>query len=109
MPDREPRRIRVSPTSELATLLADAKAGGGTILVDTGETVYPLTVREPASLPTIEEEEQAAAGMMESGYDPGTVRDALRASAGALAGVNIEQLLSDVYSEREQHSSGRPA
>lgn len=44
-----------------------------------------------------------------AGYDPDKVREGLRKAAGALAGVDREELLRDIYAEREQDSKGRPA
>ncbi len=42
-------------------------------------------------------------------YSPERARRALRASAGALVGVDLEKLLDDIRAEREQGSIGRPA
>lgn len=41
-------------------------------------------------------------------YDPVRAHKALRASAGALAHVNRQELLADLRAQREQASSGRP-
>ena len=41
-------------------------------------------------------------------YDPEKVRQALPQSAGALAGIDRESLLSDTHAAREQNSPGRP-
>ena len=40
-------------------------------------------------------------------YNPARVKAALKQSAGALQGVNREELLSDLAEQREQKSSGR--
>ncbi len=40
-------------------------------------------------------------------YDPQRVKAALKQSAGALQGVNREELLVDLASQRSQESSGR--
>ncbi len=40
-------------------------------------------------------------------YDPQQVKAALKQSAGALQGVNREELLSDLSEQREQKSTGR--
>jgi len=40
-------------------------------------------------------------------YDPQRVKAALKHSAGALQGVNKEELLRDVASQRSQESTGR--
>jgi hypothetical protein len=42
-------------------------------------------------------------------YDPEAVRLALKESAGALQGVDRNQLLKDIYEQREQDSKGRSA
>ena len=42
-------------------------------------------------------------------YDPEKVREALRKSAGALKGVDIDALKQDIRDQREQDSKGRPA
>lgn len=41
-------------------------------------------------------------------YDPKRVRAALKTSAGALQGVDREELLSDLAVQRGQESTGRP-
>lgn len=43
-----------------------------------------------------------------AGYDPRRVREALRRSAGALAGVDRDALLADIHAAREQASDNRP-
>jgi hypothetical protein len=42
-------------------------------------------------------------------YDPEKVKQGLKRSAGALAGVDHEALKKDIRSQREQDSRGRPA
>ncbi|NJN82941.1 MAG: hypothetical protein HC802_12125 [Caldilineaceae bacterium] len=44
-----------------------------------------------------------------AGYDPVKVRSALKESAGALRGVDAEQLMADIHLARQQDSEGRPA
>ena len=41
-------------------------------------------------------------------YDPDRARAALKASAGALRGIDIEQLKADLAAQRQQDSPGRP-
>lgn len=41
-------------------------------------------------------------------YEPEVVRRGLRTSAGALAGVDREDLLADIHAARQQASHGRP-
>lgn len=118
MPEKEPKKITVSSNSELATILADAEATGEPVLVDTGDTIYPLYIgaiskpgrktQRDKPLLAPEQKEQAAEKTWDS-YDPVKVREALRRSAGALAGVDHEALLADIYNQREQDTPGRPA
>jgi hypothetical protein len=42
-------------------------------------------------------------------YDPEKVRQGLKRSAGALAGVDREALKKDIRSQRQQDSRSRPA
>lgn len=44
-----------------------------------------------------------------AGYDPQRVAEALKASAGALRGVDVDELLADLKEQRIQDSNGRPA
>jgi hypothetical protein len=44
-----------------------------------------------------------------AGYDPQRARTALKKSAGALSGIDHEQLIADIHAAREQDSDGRPA
>ncbi|HEU0022292.1 MAG TPA: hypothetical protein VFR55_11560 [Dehalococcoidia bacterium] len=42
-------------------------------------------------------------------YDPRKVRQGLKNSAGALAGVDRDALIRDIHLQRQQDSHGRPA
>jgi hypothetical protein len=42
-------------------------------------------------------------------YDPQRVRQGLRRSVGALAGVDRDALQKDIHRQRQQDSQGRPA
>ena len=42
-------------------------------------------------------------------YDPSRVREGLKRSAGALAGVDRDALIKDIHLQRQQDSQGRPA
>jgi|SRR5918999_4381567 hypothetical protein len=42
-------------------------------------------------------------------YDPQRVRQGLKSSAGALAGVDRDALQKDIHRQRQQDSQGRPA
>ncbi len=89
----ETKRIRIEPESELARLLGEAD--NMPLLLEKDGELYRLTK---------EKEETNWAG-----YNPDQVRAALRKSAGALRGVDRDQLLTDISLAREQNSAGRPA
>lgn len=86
-------RIQVAPESELAHLLDEV--GELPVLLEKDGKLYRLT-EEP--------QEDIWAG-----YNPEKTRAALRKSAGALRGVDREELLADIHRGREQDSRGRPA
>lgn len=83
----------MNPDSETARLLREA-ASAVPIRVDTGEAVY-----------------RVAADETRKPYDPERMVKAIDASAGILkrAGVDAEQLEKDIYADRTQNSTGRPA
>ena len=47
-------------------------------------------------------------GEIFAGYDPKRAREALRKSAGVLAGVDHRALIADIHAARGQASRGRP-
>ena len=87
----ETKRIRIDPDSELARLLDEA-----------GDT--PVVLEKDGELYRLVKEAEIGAG-----YDPQRTRAALRKSAGALRGVDREELLNDIHQARHQDSTGRPA
>jgi hypothetical protein len=89
----EPHRVRIDPDSELARLLDEV--GETLVLLEKDGKLYRLS-------------EETAADLW-AGYDPQKTKAALRKSAGALRGVDREQLLADLHLGREQDSHGRPA
>jgi hypothetical protein len=89
----ELNRIHVAPDSELARFLD--RMGAMPVLLEKGGKLYRLTE---------ETQEDVWAS-----YDPKKTRAALRKSAGALRGVDREELLADIHLSREQDSHGRPA
>ncbi len=91
----EPKRIKVGAGSELARLLDQA-------------TVAPLILDKDGELYRVNRMEKEREDIW-AGYDPVKVREALKKSAGALAGVDRKQLLADIHAQRAQDSKGRPA
>jgi hypothetical protein len=90
----QPKRIKVEPGSELARLLEEANEAP--LLLEKDGVLYQVT---PSGREAIWAD-----------YDPERVRAGLRESAGALSGVDTEQLLADIHASREQRRSGnRPA
>ncbi|MGI8553031.1 MAG: hypothetical protein ACR2PL_19935 [Dehalococcoidia bacterium] len=85
--------IAVRPDTEIAQLLDAAAAAP--ILLEKDGILYQLR--------TVEADDPWAA------YDPERVRAALRASAGALKGIDREELWTDLKAQRAQDSHGRPA
>lgn len=108
MPEKGPKRIRISPDSAFATMLAAAQATGESVLVDTGKAMYPLKIQRSQRPPTLPSERRPKEDIW-ANYDPARVLDALGQSAGALKGVDGEALLKDIYEQREQDTPGRPA
>lgn len=92
------KTVTVRPDSELGRTLKAAQTSGEPVVVDTGEQRFTLIVAlaEPA--------QDAFAD-----YDPQAAMAGIRALDDALAGVDREQLLDDLYAQRAQDSHGRPA
>jgi hypothetical protein len=86
---REPILIHVEPTSELAEAL-----GEGVVLLESKGVVY---VAEPAS----GSHRQSDPHDLLAKYDPERARVALRASAGALRGVDVEKLKKELREQRD--------
>ena len=93
-----PKTVKVLPDSELGLTLKAAQASGEPVIVDTGENSYTIVVALTEPAPDIF-----------ANYDPEAAIAGLRAARGALAGVDVDQLLRDLHAQREQDSSGRPA
>jgi hypothetical protein len=86
------RTVVVAPDSEVGKLLEQADRA-------------PLVIeRNGARYRVMREKDDPFAG-----YDPERALEALRRSAGALAGVDVEALKADLREQREQDSQGRPA
>jgi len=56
---------------------------------------------EPEKTPTPED--------IWANYDPQRVKQGLKKSAGALQGVDRDELIKDIHMQRQQDSAGRPA
>ncbi len=87
----------VNPDSDLARLLN--QVDGQPVILDNAGVRFRV-VRET--------DEVEAPDDPWANYDPEKVITAIHTSAGALKGVDIEQLLKDIYEERGQNSIGRP-
>jgi len=90
---REPRKIQVTPGSELARLLEEA-AFAPVILERDGERYRLNREEEPGE-------------DLWAGYDPARVRQALAETAGSWADIDTETLIADIYRARGEGS--RPA
>lgn len=90
----QPQEYKVAPDGETARLLKEAAAADKPVRVDTGDVVYLVH-----------------ASATKKPYDRERMIRAIYATAGALkrAGVDGEQLERDVYADRTQNSTGRPA
>jgi hypothetical protein len=88
---------KVDPESELGHRLREASQQP--VILET-EGVRFRVIRETDEIPTTDDPW--------ANYDPEKAIAAIHASAGALDGVNVEQLLKDIYDERGQDSTGRP-
>jgi hypothetical protein len=85
---KEPLTITIEPDSDLARALADAEAA---VILESDGVRY-----------TVSRENVFAR------YDAPAVLRGLRQSRGALAGVNVEELLTDLDEQRSQDPSRRP-
>ncbi len=90
------KTIMVSAASELALTLKAAQASGSPVVIDTGEGRYTLIV----ALTEMPREIFAR-------YDAQAAIAGLQALDEALAGVDREQLLRDLRTQRAQNSAGR--
>ena len=92
------KTVKILPDSELSLTLKAAQSSGEPVVVDTGDGVYTLLVLQT----------DPAADVF-ANYDPEAAIAGLRALDDALAGVDRDQLLRDLYEQRVQDSRGRPA
>ncbi len=82
-------RVYVAPDSEIADLLD--KVGNTSILLEKNGELYRLTKEDD----------------IWADYDPKLTRLALQKTAGALEGVDREELLNDIHLARQQASQCR--
>ena len=87
----EPKRIHINPETAIADLLRAADRAP--VVLENDGLLYRLTQAEPEDI--------------WASYDPARARRALARSAGALIGVDRDELLADIYAQREQDSHGR--
>jgi hypothetical protein len=97
----------ISEMPELLRLAEEVlRTQQGQVLVKDGEELVTVSPRKRVGkqIPVLADPPNIWAS-----YDPKKVRQALRRSAGLLAGVDVEQLLHELSEQREQDSEGRPA
>lgn len=75
-------------------------------MADRGERVL---VEKEGLLFWLEREKDPKPQDIWANYDPQRVKQGLKSSAGALAGVDRDALIKDIHLQRQQDSHGRPA
>ena len=88
--------------SQLATLVRSAAETGEPLYIHADGEVFAASINKPMIGLQHEREDPW------KDYDPEKVREALRASRGALAGVDTDQLMKDIMAAREQDPLTRP-
>jgi len=89
------RRVSIDRDSELGKALEAARRTGDPVELEVGGTHYGVAPRDPnADDPW-------------AGYDPASIRAALRKVAGSWADLDAERLIAEVYRGRDEGS--RPA
>ena len=105
--------VDVNTIPELAALTEKMQRDHTTVLLTRdGETIATLN---PVPIPAQASDEPARRVPrladpkdIWKDYDPVKVLDGMRKAQGAFAGVDIKQLIEDIYAQRGQDSSGRP-
>ena len=96
------RQVRRIPFDEFA---ADLER----VLNELGSVDETILVEKSGKTFRVELELQHSPGSdIWKNYDPERAREALRRSAGALAGVDVKKLKDDIRAARGQDSIGRP-
>ena len=93
----QPYKVNVNPESELAEIIETAEAQRRPIILEKKGVTYDVVRRADEDI--------------WAGYDPERALQAIEKSAGILkrAGVDAAQLEKDIYEDRTQNSTGRPA
>lgn len=96
--------IDISNMPDLVRIVEDLKTSRQPrILQQDGQPVATLTPTHPLG----KRESYPQKRNIWTHYNPQRVRAALQISAGALQGINREELLSELAAQRSQQSSGR--
>lgn len=99
------KTVRVKPGSQLDRLLAET--GDHPMELERGGARFRITrVSNDVDTPRLRLTDEHD---IWAGYDPAKILRGVHTSAGALQGVDTEQLKRDLAEERTQDSSGRPA
>lgn len=86
----EPKRIRVTPGSELAEIIKEASRG-------------PVVLESNGERYRLDRMEREKDDLWE-GYDPEKVREAIKKYAGSIKDVDPDEWIADVYRAREEGS-----
>jgi hypothetical protein len=116
---KELKHIDVSHTPELLRLAEEVRRTRQPHILrrdrEDMAVVFPLTARTAAGREQVTETQiWADAGITDpaniwADYDAAKVQAGLQQARGALAGVDRDELLGDVYEAREQDTNARPA
>jgi hypothetical protein len=88
--------------SQLATLVRSAAESGEPLYIHADGEVFKVSI----DMPLIDLKDEREDPWKD--YDPEKVREALRESRGALAGVDTDQLMKDIMDARGQDPLTRP-
>jgi hypothetical protein len=104
-----PRVIQIEPGSEVERLLREAVDEHADLA--TNDARYRVVRVDVAASVDADMTDVTLADERDiwADYDPARAQAGLRHSAGALRGVDREQLLADLAEQRGQDSRGRPA
>src|SRR5437867_1245804 len=100
---KEAKTIRVTPDSELASLIRDAIAAGVIVVVDTGEAAYPLY---PASANRYHRLKSPATNRPPTAGEVARSRAGILASAGSWKDFDVDGFKR--YIRERRNASSRP-